>query len=412
MDQKTPVRSGSREKGHLEAMVLPELDRLVHSAAFRRSRPYIVITLLVLYLALSIYFHFVMHQSIGYSHLAYIPILLTGLWWGRRAILVAGILGCEVLAFNIFVNPDADLWAAFVRAFFFLLAAVVVGELSRRVMLIQKTLRERETRLRKTNESLRKLSKLRRDFLHIAVHDMKSPVSASKMLLHSLETLLGDRLTPKEEHLVERMHSRLDEASSFLRDFQFFAALEDTTQMRKHARRTDLNEIIRTVVEQKTDSAGDRGHSLTSRIMEDLPPVAGIDRLLSEVITNLVTNAIKYTPDGGRIRINSSVLDDGSVVRVEVEDNGIGVSSENQRKLFREFVRVKDNDVSGKKVPGIGLGLSIVRRIVEMHGGRVFLRSEPEQGSVFGFDIPACQAGEGPVVLPAKRLPAIVPDPV
>jgi len=406
MAQLSPREHKSRTKGRLEAIVPPELDRIVQSKAWRKSRPYIVILLILVYLAISSYFHFVKHESIAYSHLAYIPILLTGLWWGRRAILVAGLLGCEMLAFNIFTSGGV-LWAACVRAFFFLLAAAVVGELSRRVMLTQKALREREARLRRTNESVRKLSKLRKDFLHIAVHDMRSPVSASKMLLHSLQTLLGDRLNPKEAHLMERMHSRLDEASSFLRDFQFFAALEDTAQLRKKAHRIDLNSIIRKVVEEKTDRAGDMGHTLMARVTENLPPVAGIDRLLSEVLTNLVTNAIKYTPDGGRIEIRSEMLDNDSIIRVEVEDNGIGISKKNQDKLFSEFVRIKDNDVSGKKVPGIGLGLSIVRRIVEMHGGRIFLRSEPETGSVFGFDIPACAGGDAPVTLPVKKLPAL-----
>jgi signal transduction histidine kinase len=370
-----------------------------------RVRLVVITALIAFYMLVSVYFHLVEHTSVAYSHLAYLPILLTGLWWGRRAILVAALLSCEMLTFQILIPANGPLWATLVRMFFFFLTAVVVGELSRRVILTQRALCENENRLRRTNASLRTLSRLRRDFLHIAVHDMKSPVSAAKMLLHSLQTLLEDRLDPREEHLIERMHHRLDEASSFLRDFQFFAALEDTSQVRKNARRTDLNDILTRVAAEQLHLAADNGHTLSVDPVVNLPCVAGIDRLLSEVVTNLVTNAVKYTPAGGSIILRSLVTPEGNT-RIEVEDNGIGISQENQKLLFREFVRLKDNEVSGRKVPGIGLGLSIVRRIVEMHGGKVFLRSEPEKGSVFGFDLPACPEGvvDDSVILPMRRL--------
>jgi len=385
---------------------LPE-PALLCGVRSNRARLAVLTALIAFYILVSAYFHLVEHTSVAYSHLAYIPIMLTGLWWGRRAILVALLLGCEMLALDIFSPNQDPVWATAVRVFFFLLASVIIGEMSRRVILAQQALCESENRLRRTNASLRTLSRLRRDFLHIAVHDMKSPVSAAKMLLHSLQTLLEDRLDQREEHLIERMHNRLDEASSFLRDFQFFAALEDTSQVRKNARRTNLNEILARVGEEQRHLAVENGHTLMVEPADDLPCVAGIDRLLSEVVMNLVTNAVKYTPEGGRIVLRSLVTPEG-YARVEVEDNGIGISLENQKLLFREFVRVKDNDVSGRKVPGIGLGLSIVRRIVEMHGGRIFLRSEPEKGSVFGFDLPACPDGavDDSVILSLRRLPA------
>jgi signal transduction histidine kinase len=376
-----------------------------------RARVAVLTALIAFYILVSAYFHLVEHTSVAYSHLAYIPIMLTGLWWGRRAIIVALLLGCEMLTLDI-ISPNQDpVWATIVRVSFFLLVSVIIGEMSRRVIIARQALCDSESRLRRTNASLRTLSKLRRDFLHIAVHDMKSPVSAAKMLLHSLQTLLEDRLDQREEHLIERMHNRLDEASSFLRDFQFFAALEDTSQVRKNARRTNLNEILARVADEQRHLAAENRHTLAVEPADGLPCVAGIDRLLSEVVMNLVTNAVKYTPEGGRIVLRSLVTPEG-YTRVEVEDNGIGISLENQKLLFREFVRVKDNDVSGRKVPGIGLGLSIVRRIVEMHGGRVYLRSEPEKGSVFGFDLPACPEGavDESVILSMKRLPALETD--
>ena len=363
-----------------------------------RNRFVIIGTLVAGFIILSAYFNLELHKNIGYSHMAYVPIIFASFWWGRKSIYVAAFLGLDVLVFRFFSDFTSPLWADLVRVGAFLAVATVVGELSSELMKTYRALREREDRIRKTNASLREFSKLRRAFLHIAIHDMKSPVSATTMLLHSLETLIGPSITTKQKHLMNRMHSRLDEADSFLRDFQFFAALEDTSQVRKHAKKINLNKTIQQVVKSNQDLAVDKKHILSTDLQKDLPFVGGIDRLLTEVVANLVTNAIKYTPDSGKIVVRS-FLRDGNTVRVEVEDNGIGISRENQKKLFKEFVRIKDIDVSGKKVPGIGLGLSIVKRIVEMHRGKVFLKSEPESGSTFGFDLPVCRDDESPSIL-------------
>ena len=371
-----------------------------------RNRYVIVGTLVSAFIVLSAYFNLELHQNIGYSHFAYVPIIFASFWWGRKSIYVAVILGIDVLVFRFFSDFTSPLWADLFRVGAFLVVATVVGELSSELMKTYRTLREREDRLKKTNASLREFSKLRRAFLHIAIHDMKSPVSATTILLHSLETLLGSSVTTKQKHLMNRMHSRLNEADSFLRDFQFFAALEDTSQVRKHAKKIDLNKVIQQVIELNQDLAADKKHKLSTDLQKDLPSVGGIERLLSEVVANLVTNAIKYTPDRGRIVVRSFLRDE-STVRVEVEDNGIGISKKNQKKLFKEFVRIKDNDVSGKKVPGIGLGLSIVKRIVEMHRGKVFLKSKPESGSTFGFDLPVCADGDAPSIFTPIRHPQI-----
>ena len=371
-----------------------------------RNRYVIVGALVSGFIVLSAYFNLELHRNIGYSHFAYVPIIFASFWWGRKSIYVAMILGMDVLVFRLFSSFTSPLWADLIRVGLFLIVATVIGELSTELANTYRALNEKKDRLKKTNASLKEFSKLRRAFLHIAIHDMKSPVSATTMLLHSLETLLGSSVTTKQKHLIVRMHSRLDEATSFLRDFQFFAALEDTSQVRKHAKKIDLNKVIQNVVKSNQDIAADKKHKLSTDLQKDLPPVGGVERLLYEVVANLVTNAIKYTPDRGRIIVRSFTKDECTIC-VEVEDNGIGISNENQKKLFKEFARIKDNDVSGKKVPGIGLGLSIVKRIVEMHGGKVFLRSEPEKGSVFGFDISVCPDHDSPSILSPIRLPQI-----
>lgn len=388
----TEENSGTRHSGIIQESVPSRTNRFV-----------IICVLMLVFIAVSAYFHLDRRESIGYSHFAYIPIIFAGFWWGRKAIFVALILGLNVLALSVISNSGSPLWADLIRILFFLIVAFVIGELSIELTKTHRALKDRSERLKKTNNSLREFAKLRKAFLHIAIHDMKSPVSATTTLLHSLQTLLGNSLTEKQRHLVYRMHSRLDEAASFLRDFQLFAQLEDPSQIRKQAKEINLNELISDVVRIYQDLAHDRNHKLTSDLEDDLPSVGGVERLIREVIKNLITNAMKYTPDNGIIVVRSRTID-GSMISLEVEDNGIGISEENQKKLFREFVRIKNNDVAGQKVGGIGLGLSIVKRIIDMHGGRVYVISEPGKGSTFGFDIPVCPTNGGPLIRPALRI--------
>ena len=367
------------------------------------NRFVIICVLVITFVLLSMYFHLDRHEGIGYSHFAYIPIIFAAFWWGRKAIYVALILGLDVLGFSIFSNSVSPLWADIVRVLSFLIVAFVIGELSNELLKTHRALREREDRVRKTNSSLREFAKLRKAFLHIAIHDMKSPVSATTMLLHSLQTLLGNSLTDKQEHLINRMHTRLDEAASFLRDVQLFAQLEDPSQIRKEATEIDLNELIKDVVRINQDLAHVSKHKLTCNLGDNLSTAGGVERLIREVITNLVTNAIKYTPDNGNIIVRSKAIGD-CVVSVEVVDDGIGISEENQKKLFKEFVRIKGNDVAGQKVSGIGLGLSIVKRIIDMHGGKVYVISEPGKGSTFGILLHSCPTSDGPLLRPGLKV--------
>lgn len=368
------------------------------------TNKFVIICVLVLaFILLSIYFHLDRHEGIGYSHFAYIPIIFAGFWWGRKAIYVAIILGMDVLGFSIFSDSASPLWADFIRVLSFLIVAFVIGELSNELLKTHRALREREDRVRKTNSSLREFAKLRKAFLHIAIHDMKSPVSATTMLLHSLQALLGSSLTDKEEHLINRMHSRLDEATSFLCDFQLFAQLEDPSHIRKQATEINLNDLISDVVNVNQDIAHNMNQKLTCDLEDNLSTAAGVERLIREVISNLVTNAIKYTQKNGNIIVRSRTMGD-CVVSVEVEDDGIGISEKDQKKLFKEFVRIKDNDVAGQKVSGIGLGLSIVKRIINMHGGKTYVISEPGKGSTFGILLHSCPGDNGPLIRPALRV--------
>ena len=160
----------------------------------------------------------------------------------------------------------------------------------------------------------------------------------------------------------------------------------ESTNIMSEGQDIETGPLLKKVIDEYNDLAQTSLHTLTLSMEEPLNPVFGLERLVREAVANLVTNAIKYTPLGGSIEVRASNQAGG--VRIEVEDNGIGISAEDQQELFQEFVRLRPKPDKTGEVAGSGLGLSIVQRIVEMHHGHVTVHSEPNQGSTFVIELP------------------------
>ncbi len=378
-------------KGDAPVKRLNLWDRLGDARGHGWLRNTFIIGFMVLFIAVSAWFHLVLNTTVAYSHFAYVPIFLASIWWGRRAVIVPLVLGAWVIFMELIDGNPLPLWPSLARVGVFLLVGSLAGELNHRRRMARNELSE-------ANAKLSRLSRLHRDFLQITMHDLRSPVGAASALLTGLSTLAGDSMEPRQKHLLERAQARMEEVSSFLRDFQFLSAF-DSSQLRHQAVRVDIRKLMKQVMEENRGLIAGKNHTAILEIPETMPPIAAIPILVKEVIANYLTNAIKYTPNRGRLVMRG--VDLGDRARVEMRDNGIGIAPEDQKKLFQEFVRIRRETREGElKVPGIGLGLSISKRIVEMHGGRVFLESEPGIGSVFSFEIPSCRNGDGPVTLP------------
>ncbi len=260
-------------------------------------------------------------------------------------------------------------------------------------------LRWDEQRLRTMNQKLHDLSQLRRDFLHVALHNLKSPIGVSMMHMDNLQNELAGPLNDEQHVWIQRCYDRLDGLLELLNDIQLLGELE-TEDVHARMELFDVKALVRDVQTDYADMAAAQDHSLTIEMPDGAVNLVGIRRMVREAIVNFVTNAIKYTARGGTItiRIPNAAADRQSAstghIRIEVEDNGRGLREEDQAAVFEEFTRVKASTTStgddGKpiRIPGAGLGLSIVKRIAEAHGGRVGVDSEPGTGSVFYILIP------------------------
>ncbi|HOZ45105.1 MAG TPA: ATP-binding protein [Candidatus Hydrogenedentes bacterium] len=243
--------------------------------------------------------------------------------------------------------------------------------------------------LREANGRLKRLTGMQRDFLRIVLHDLKSPIGTTTMFLESLGAGDWGTLSDTQQDWIDRSRHLLRGVTGFLHDLQTLASL-DVGRLEGTRELVDIAATVESVVADNRDVIAAHGHTMKVEAASGLSPAYGHARLLHEAIANLLTNAAKYTPDGGRIEIRVRAAD--GATRIEVQDNGIGIAPEDQSRLFQDFVRIRREDVPMARVEGTGLGLSIVRRIAELHGGRITVSSVLDEGSTFTLTLPAPKA--------------------
>jgi signal transduction histidine kinase len=248
---------------------------------------------------------------------------------------------------------------------------------------IVRLLRENEQGLRMARERLERLADMRRSFLHVVLHDVRGPVGTVVAMLEGLEGGIDGELASAQRQRIGRARARLGSLLELLRGLRVLADLE-TESLDHLMAPVDVRSTVAATVDDHLDAAEQKGQRLRAELPADLPRVRGIERLLREALANYIGNAIKYTDVGGEIVVRASLP--GTWVRIEVSDNGPGIAAEDQAELFHEFSRVGKRR---NKVAGLGLGLSIVRRIAEAHRGRAGVVSQVGQGSTFFLELPA-----------------------
>lgn len=229
---------------------------------------------------------------------------------------------------------------------------------------------------------LREAEELKQTLLSVISHELKTPVSIIKGYAGTLarEDANWDKATLAEGlAVIEEEADRLDRLiSNFLEASRLQAG-----GVKLQLSYLNLADIAKTEVE-KLQATTDK-HTFTLEFPENFPPIQGDYDRLREVLTNLVGNAIKYSPEGGQIKVGGE-LGPANTVRIYVSDEGIGIPPADQERIFERFHRV-DNRLA-RQTPGTGLGLFLVRAVVEAHGGRVWVNSLPGRGSVFWVELP------------------------
>jgi len=269
------------------------------------------------------------------------------------------------------------------------MATSISGELRKRqrevVRLSQRLLRKRTGELERASGEIAKLEEEKNRFLRflgIAAHDLKAPLTAIQGFLWVMLGGYSGELTDKQKNMLERSTYRIKELLNLISDLLDIPRIE-TGQIVEEMKQVSLNQVIRASIGDLRDLAKQKKLKLKAELPPGLPKIYGSAPRLQQVITNLVNNAINYTPKGSVI---VRVSEGDKEIQVEVMDTGIGIPAEDLPRIFEDFFRA-----SNVETKGTGLGLSIARRIVEAHGGRIWVESpcsETNVGSKCTFTLP------------------------
>lgn len=220
------------------------------------------------------------------------------------------------------------------------------------------------------------------DFIALAAHELRGPITVIRGYLDVLNGELQPVLRDDQKELFERLEVSASRLSGYVSNI-LNVSRYDRRHLKVHLREDKLDSIYATIADDLALRASTQNRLLNVTIPSDLPTVAADRNSLTEVMANLVDNAIKYSNEGGQVEVVAAV--DGNFVTFNVIDHGMGIPSSVLGNLFTKFYR---SHRSRQTVSGTGLGLYISKAIVESHGGHVNLSSAEGEGSTFGFSIP------------------------
>jgi signal transduction histidine kinase len=266
----------------------------------------------------------------------------------------------------------------------------VLGELEEKRELLERLntrLEESNRELNEANARLRELSAMKEEFLALTTHDLRSPLTVISGVINFFTSgRLGD-LTAEQKNMVEMMERNTQNLIELVNDLLDASKLESGT-MRLDAATIELGGLVAELREQMQPLAREKEIALEEEVPEDLPRLRADRAKLRRVLVNLVSNALKFTPKGGRVRLGAARED--ALVRVSVADTGVGIPAEDLHDIFDKYAQARSRATRSEK--GTGLGLYITRQLVELHGGKISVRSEVGKGSTFSFTIPVAES--------------------
>ncbi|MCE7948051.1 MAG: GAF domain-containing protein [Chloroflexi bacterium CFX4] len=236
---------------------------------------------------------------------------------------------------------------------------------------------------------VRELEEIKSHMIRMASHDLRNPLSVAinyfDMFVHSMPQ---ESLTADQTKYIKNVQQATSAMRTLIEDLLTLEKVESEREALWNE--IAFNGLVSAEVEAQGSAARLKKHTITAHISPTVLFVRGSAAQLRQAVGNLINNAIKYTPDGGFIQVRLTFKERRLIF--EVQDNGYGISKERQDRLFSSFYRAREPGTD--HITGTGLGLSLVRTVIERHGGRVWANSEPGIGSIFSFWLPLVRTAE------------------
>ncbi len=229
--------------------------------------------------------------------------------------------------------------------------------------------------------SLKDLSRLKTHMLQMASHDLKNPLGVMVGYLDMLREDTQSGILP-DMQFVDGMFRALERMDELIKTLLSQERIDQQSSTSRQ--KIDIYKLLEQVMADMEDSARAMNHTMQLEVADGIPALSGDPVELREALGNLISNAIKYTPPGGTITIRMSAEDERFFF--SVVDTGLGIPADQQNDIFNKYFRAKQ--AATAEIEGTGLGLSLVKSVVERHGGTVWFQSEENMGSTFGFWLP------------------------
>jgi PAS domain S-box-containing protein len=248
------------------------------------------------------------------------------------------------------------------------------------------------------------VDRMKSEFVSIVSHELRTPLTAIKGYVELV--LSGTCADPQMQHnFLQVVKNNADRLNDMVEELLDVSRIE-AGKIQIKVQPTSIPRIVSDVTTVLQKVYGGKGVELRVRVPDDLPNVVADPARITQVVMNLMSNALKYTLEG-HVQVTASVAD--NQVQIDIRDTGIGMTDEDQAKLFTRFFRASTAKASD--IPGTGLGLAITRSLIEMHGGKIWLKSAVGQGSTFSFSLPILPEALAKMaaVAPPRGIPSATP---
>ncbi|MDW8278761.1 MAG: GAF domain-containing protein [Anaerolineales bacterium] len=230
------------------------------------------------------------------------------------------------------------------------------------------------------------------EFVSFVAHELKNPMTAIKGYAELLAAGAGGTISETQAAFLSVIRSNIERMKTIVEDLNDASKLE-AGRLRLDLKPVEVPQVVEQVIRSTKRQIEDKNQTIEVELPSDLPKIWADRTRIEQILVNLVSNAHKYTPEGGQIVVRAERAANqwdpqgaAEVVHISVQDNGLGMTPEDQRKIFQKFFR--SDDEQARKSPGTGLGLNITKSLVEMQGGKIWFESEFRKGTTFHFTIP------------------------